>query len=655
MNKFLLTIAAVAAVYGVSTAQITIPGILDVPMELEKELTDWTTYGNDAEPNSAYVEAFSDYATGPWYHVVDFGGVQAAYSVSTFNDGSASDQWLISPEFTVTDDNLLLRYEAVAFGARTKQKFKILLSEGGTAKEDFTEVLKESNLSPTSQTVPFVKGFGSAISGYKGKKVRVAFVNSGNKIGMLGFRNITVGQYSLSFDEASVLASKPIMSNDPYFSTVVRISTPLLTEGLTATLKTDEGQELKFENATKLTSGLASQVLIKFDEVINFNGKSSIGYTLTVAPNMEGVEPAVVKGVLNYAEMKYDVPIVIEEATGTWCQNCPYGIAFMSYYVDKYNGLDGNPWVIGIAVHNSDPMTVTSYDSAITQFAYTLTNDFGYPSMIGNRSVVAHPIQFPISGFFDNKSFAKVNIARVDYNPAEDGTIKVDYATTLSYSTPSPDFNAAMIIIENDVKGTTSGYNQATIAGISNMTESEVTSRFGKELVPYFKPLLGHGNLIPCTAISYEEVARGIFPSFSGKQMTGVYEQETPKHDEFKIVAPNNIMDPKNIKVIVILTDRNNGHIIAADEVGYENFNKDIEINGVESVVAGDAKVLVRDGYLVVNADSEGRVALYSVDGRNLVNANVETGENVFRVDGNGMVVVRVATASGVVTKKVVL
>lgn len=485
--------------------------------------------------------------------------------------------------------------------------------------------------------------------------MRLAFVNSGNKVGIFGFRKITVGNYFLSFDESSTLEAKGIMSNDPYFSTVVRVSTPNMVEGLTATLTTEEGQELKFETATKMTSGLASRILIKFDDEIKFNGKSSIGYTLTVAPNMEGVEPSVVKGVLNYAEMRYDIPTVIEEMTGTWCENCPDGIAFMNYYVHKYNGLDGNPLVIGIAVHNSDPMTVSAYDNSLTQFAYTLTNNLGYPTMIGNRRSVSHPLTFNVANFFNQKSYAKVNITRVDYDPEGNSEIKVDYATTLSYSTPVPEFNASLVIIENDVRGTTSGYSQGLSTRISSMTPAEVASKYGEELVPFYEPFLGKGKTVPYSEMVYEDVARCVYPSFSGKEAAGDFVEDTPLPDQFKLVAPTNIMKPENIKVIVLLTDRNNGSIIAADELGYADFNKDIEIDSVESVTAGNASVAVRNGYLVVDADSEGSVALYSVDGRNLVNSNVETGENVFSVDAKGLVVVRVTTATGVVTKKVIL
>lgn len=51
--------------------------------------------------------------------------------------------------------------------------------------------------------------------------------------------------------------------------------------------------------------------------------------------------------------MGYERKVVMEEGTGTWCSNCPRGIASMKYMHEKYPER-----FIGIAAHQNDPMEI---------------------------------------------------------------------------------------------------------------------------------------------------------------------------------------------------------------------------------------------------------------------------------------------------------
>ena len=178
MSKYLLTLAAGMTISVATMAQITVPSDFSVSLNESNELEGWVTYGNTSAVGGDFSADFSNHESGPWYKVLTYGGETAAFSASIFEDSSESDQWLITPEFTVSDDNVLLRYEAVAYGTRSKTKWKILLSEGGTEKDDFTTVVTSSKtMSPLQVSAAMSKGFGAEISGLKGKKVRLAFVN----------------------------------------------------------------------------------------------------------------------------------------------------------------------------------------------------------------------------------------------------------------------------------------------------------------------------------------------------------------------------------------------------------------------------------------------------------------------------------------------
>lgn len=665
MSKYLLTLAAGMAMSVATMAQITVPSDFSVSLNESNELEGWVTYGNTSAVGGDFSADFSNHESGPWYKVLTYGGETAAFSASIFEDSSESDQWLITPEFTVSDDNVLLRYEAVAYGTRSKTKWKILLSEGGTEKDDFTTVVTSSKtMSPLQVSAAMSKGFGAEISGLKGKKVRLAFVNEGNRAGVLGFRDITVGAYSLTFDSPEEVLKTSIKSTDPRFSVGMRVSTPVETKGISATLETEEGQVLNFSNSIKLSSSTATKMTITFDDEIDFKGRGSMGYTLTIRPNMETeVAPTVVKGTMMYVDMKYDLPVLIEEFTGSWCQYCPYGAAFMEYYMDKYNVGTGNKKVIGIAVHSGDVMTVNNYESPLEALATPLGFG-GLPSMMGNRSQVTHPTQFPISNFLAEKSSSRTFISRVDYDPAASNEVSVTYNTVLSYAAEDPDINASVIVIENGVKGNNSDYSQTVSSGIATLTDADIIKNFGEELLPYMQIYINmdkHSDgsySVSYTKMVYGEVARGVFPDFYGNEVKGKFEADVPVSGNISFIMPGAVMNPENVAVVVVLSDAISGKVVAADELSFDEFNKDIEDRYEASVAAvnvGNAFVSMRNGYLNVNADSDGDITVYATDGRTLINGHLVEGENVFALDGfNGVAVVKVNTASGVVVAKVV-
>lgn len=72
--------------------------------------------------------------------------------------------------------------------------------------------------------------------------------------------------------------------------------------------------------------------------------------------------------------------MLAEEATGTWCTWCPRGAVFMAKMKEDYPDD-----FIGIAVHNQDPMTLTSYNTGLTN----LPGFSGFPSVVVRRQILS--------------------------------------------------------------------------------------------------------------------------------------------------------------------------------------------------------------------------------------------------------------------------
>ena len=182
--------------------------------------------------------------------------------------------------------------------------------------------------------------------------------------------------------------------------------------------------------------------------------------------------------------------VIGEEATGTWCQWCPRGAVALKTMHDKYDG-----FFQGIAVHNNDPMENPYYDASIASKVN------GYPSALVDRGAEMDPSA--MGGDFINR----IQIAPkgvMDIAAKYDAATKmmsVSVETTIE-SAISGDYRIACVIVEDDVTGTTSGYNQsnAYAGGGSGVMG-------GYEKLP---------NPVPAAQMVYDHVGRAIAPTFSG-------------------------------------------------------------------------------------------------------------------------------------------
>lgn len=182
--------------------------------------------------------------------------------------------------------------------------------------------------------------------------------------------------------------------------------------------------------------------------------------------------------------------VVAEEGTGTWCQWCPRGAVYMDMMTAKYDN-----YYAGIAVHNSDPMTVPAYDAAIGALIS------GYPSALVDRGAVIDPSQ--IEDDFLNRIVIAPDgmiVNGATYNSST-RQLKVSVTTTLANNITG-NYKVACVITEDSVTGTASSYNQANAysGGASGVMG-------GFESLP---------NPVPAAQMNYNHVARAISPSFAG-------------------------------------------------------------------------------------------------------------------------------------------
>ena len=335
MKKLLLTFLSSAAVL-VAQAGVEYP--IDFQKDFNyslNQLEGWTIYAPESEPVGNISQFFPNYSADNGVQIL-LGTVYGAWSPSQFSNGQMSDTWLITPEFEVNYDNEVLAFGVSVFGMSSKvsNNFSVYISEGGTSKDDFTK-FQSGTLSGSTGGAGYINSgsYRYALSDYKGKKIRLAFVNEGNQSGMLGFDSISLGSWYGNLNDSSDYYNNIILGANNSMDEVLKISTPVQAQGYTLEFKTSGGFSYAMtDDSRTLRINSISNLLLSIPD-INLT-KDAEQYTLTFTPNFEGAGSMIVTGNILKVEREYDNVGVLEEATGTWCGWCPYGAAALAFYAD---------------------------------------------------------------------------------------------------------------------------------------------------------------------------------------------------------------------------------------------------------------------------------------------------------------------------------
>lgn len=294
--------------------------------------------------------------------------------------------------------------------------------------------------------------------------------------------------------------------------------------------------------------------------------------------------------------------VVVEEATGTWCQWCPRGAVFMDLMADFYD-----TYTAGIAVHNGDVMTLAAYDSGISPFIG------GYPSSLVDRLPEIDP------GSMETDFLTRIIVAPkafivngANYNSST-RVLNVSVTSTLQTAI-SGNYKIACVITEDSVSGTGSAYNQSNAyagGGAGPMGGFELLA-----------------STVPAALMNYNHVARFISPDFGGipnaegttTTAGGVFTWNfsftlPPAYDDTKIHIVGMFIDPTgkidNAGTATIAEAVSNG-FVSGSSVGVNDiaFAPDAQVNLYPNPSSNRSNISLN-----LAQASAVSVAIYSVDG----------------------------------------
>ncbi len=253
--------------------------------------------------------------------------------------------------------------------------------------------------------------------------------------------------------------------------------------------------------------------------------------------------------------------VVIEEGTGTWCGWCTRGIVAL----DKVNA-DYPDDQISIAVHggsSTEPMQVAGY---INSAGYT-----GFPGMNVDRELKNVDIgPDTINNYVDTRKNISTPAKLLGEFSIVNDQLTANVTSQFFINKANVNYKLAVILLEDDVKGTTTYYKQANYyAGGAN------------------GPMGGFENMpssIPAAQMSYKHVARALLGGYSGQAGSvpvTITDGQTVSYT-FNYTIPSTQIK-ENLHAVLLLLDASNGTIVNAAKLTRST----LAVNDINKMSAG--------------------------------------------------------------------
>lgn len=434
---------------------------------------------------------------GAWNNVTFNTGNKSAVSTSYYSPAGTADDWMISSQISIpsTGATPYLVWKGRAYSASYPDGYEVKISTSTNSMSDFTTTIFSTTGENTAWTARYYD-----LSSYAGQNIYVAWRNNSNDMWFLFIDDILVAQLGTSDAGMASLDLVPVVATGTSVSIkgmMDNLQMPLTSVDINYSVNGGTVQTMSASNLSVAPGGSYS-----FTHNAAFTPSVDGAYVVkawTSNPN-GGSDANNANDTITSTFFATSNPsprtVYIEEATGTWCGWCPRGAVGMDYMANTYHND-----LIAIAVHNGDPMTVTAWDNGVGNYIS------GYPSSLVDRALFPDPNATALEGAYTTRKAAppvlSTEVTNVTYN-ATSRTVTADVSATYDIAATGLDHRFVVVVWEDNVTGTTSGYNQANYySGGGNGAMG------GYENLP---------NPVPAASMEYDHVGRAIAPSFEGTQ-----------------------------------------------------------------------------------------------------------------------------------------
>lgn len=269
---------------------------------------------------------------------------------------------------------------------------------------------------------------------------------------------------------------------------------------------------------------------------------------------------------------------VFEEFTGTWCGWCPRGFTGLELSAEQY----GDDNLVAIAVHNQDPMQISSYNTVVNQFVD------GFPSALLSREGSVDPyygLRGDGFGMPEVIDIIKAETVAADIDlkaqwNADSTIVTANTDMIFRYSSDNAHYQLGYVLIADSLSGTSSDWDQVNY--FAYIYEAGQSARYFDANDPNIRYWcerndgtsgdypVAKGLKFNHVAIYADNVTKGIMGSVAApivadevKTHTRTIELSKAKNTRSQSLVQNK----KNLKVAVLLFDTTTGNIINAAKV----------------------------------------------------------------------------------------
>ncbi len=324
--------------------------------------------------------------------------------------------------------------------------------------------------------------------------------------------------------------------------------------------------------------------------------------------------------------------VVGEEAGGTWCGWCPRGLVALKDMAHYYP----STW-IGISVHNSDPMTNTTYDGALGNYVS------GYPSGMvdraGGNEVDPGDFETTYQSRINVISPVAVDVTNISWNSST-REVTFDVVATF-YTNTTGNFRTNAVIIEDGVTGTTSQWDQSNYYG-----------QYGYDLIDWEN--INWKNLpqpVPAAQMVYNHVAREILGGWAGTSgsIPGTVVDGTPNTYSYSYTVPAS-SDETQMHIVGMVIDQTTGEILNGYKI--ELLPTSVQVERKENVLLFPNPT---NGVLNVANATDATIEVWNMVGQKV--AEINHANNFEKIDlsnyPNGTFILRIISENNTITKKI--
>lgn len=403
----------------------------------------------------------------PWWRLKDTSASDDGYigSHSAYQGGGQSNDWLITRAIEISTTGYNLTFGAESYVMREGDRLsdlKVFITEYLPDESNLPDVpvLHIENVPTGSYPDIIEKDFTDYelnLDAYAGKTIYISFANLNEDKDILCLDNILVQR----LDPASLSASSPNYVEKGEFTIEASV-----TASPDADLKNWKLVFSAGNGAEDIT--VAEGASLPAGKTENFTVRASVeadrtcGWTLTLTG--DGMQPVTAEGsVTGLAFMPWH-RVLLEEATGLWCGNCPLGIYALENMSTHPEMKD---YVIPVSIHKlqgderSDYLYCSDYDYQLglnsapsmridraREATYFSNSEDGVPVDLDNTLSVAHKVK----RVHEQPALFDIDV-RGDFVVSGNDTTAVRATVTLrpAMTLSGKDYKVGFVLTENNV------------------------------------------------------------------------------------------------------------------------------------------------------------------------------------------------------------